>query len=148
MFGLFKRDREISGEAHEAPTRIVEERIPLVAETLDVDVRQVEGDTVRVDIRTETETRSVNAELLRDAVDVRRVPADRAVDVLPVTRTEGDTTIVPVVRERLVLKKELVLVEEIHITHRRERTPVTRDVELRRQVPDVTRTPARLDAAE
>ena len=145
MFGLFAKR---SPEPEILDTRkVVEERIPLVAEHVDVDVRQVEGDTVRVDLRTEVESRTIDAELLRDAVDVRRVPIDSTVDHLPVTRTEGDVTIIPVVQERLVLQKQLVLVEEIHITHTRERIPVTRDVELRRQIPDVTRIPAPEDAA-
>ena len=145
MFGLFAKR---SPEPEILDTRkVVEERIALVAEHVDVDVRQVEGDTVRVDLRTEVESRTIDAELLRDAVDVRRVPIDSTVDHLPVTRTEGDVTIIPVVQERLVLQKQLVLVEEIHITHTRERIPVTRDVELRRQIPDVTRIPAPEDAA-
>ena len=161
MFGLFKRKDDIDRGVRDIPdaragaalpdaaaTRHVEATLPLVAEEVVVDKRQVEGDTVRVDLRTETLTETVDASLLRDAVDVRRVPVDRPVDHLPATRTDGDTTIVPVMRERLVLKRELVLVEEIHITHARERVAVTREVELRRQVPVVTREPAALDAAE
>ena len=34
------------------------------------------------------------------------------------TRTEGDTTIIPVVEERLIVTKELVLKEEIRITRK------------------------------
>lgn len=154
MFGLFNkpRPRDDHPAVRDLPdtlgTRVVEDTIALATEEVVVDTRQVEGDTVRVDVVTETQLETVSAELLRDAVDVRRVPMDTPVDSLPATRTEGDTTIVPVMRERLVLKRELVLVEEIHITHRRERSTVEREVELRRQVPQVTRTPAIRDAAE
>lgn len=152
MFGLFKR-RTIAtprpelpgspaGEADTDIRTIVEDTIPLVAEDVVVEKRVVEGDTVRVDILTETERETVTAELLRDAVNVRRIAIDKPVDHIPATRTEGDATIVPVIRERLVLKKELVLVEEIHITHSRDRVAVEKPVELRRQRADITRVPA------
>ena len=164
MFGLFKRKDDSHADIRDIPdrsrvnaaatpvTREVAATLPLAAEEVVVDTRAVEGDTVRVDIRTETEREIVTAELMRDAVDVRRVPINEPVDHLPATRVEGDTTIVPVMRERLVLKRELVLVEELHITHARDRVAVEREVELRRQVPHVTRrtadAPILPDAAE
>ena len=159
MVGLFKRRpsdaqapldlRTDTPIASKPGGRLVEETIPLVAEKVIVDKRQVEGDTVRVDVRTETDVETVTAELLRDAVDVKRVAIDEPVDQLPVTRVEGDVTIIPIVRERLVVQRQLVLTEELHITHARERISVEREVELRRQVPEVTRTPSTvLDPAE
>ena len=156
MFGLFK-PKPAGTSATDADTPVllkgdparghVEEHhvIPVVAEELAITKRRVEGDTVRVDLRTETDIETATVELMRDAVDVRRVPVDQPVATVPTTRTDGATTIIPVVRERLVLMKELVLVEEIHITHQRDSQTVSRDVELRRQVPEITRTPVGSD---
>lgn len=46
------------------------------------------------------------------------MPRNQAVAELPGIRLEGDTTIIPVVEEQLVVEKRLVLVEEIHVVRR------------------------------
>ena len=69
-------------------------------------------------------------ELLRhDTVEIERRPLDRQLDdgEAPAVRWEGDTMIVPVVKEIVVTQKRLVLVEEIRIsrvsgTHRDPRS--------------------------
>ena len=48
-------------------------------------------------------------------------------------RHEGDVMVVPVVQERLVTRTELVLVEEIRLTRRREVTQAEAKVVLRRE---------------
>lgn len=108
-----------------------EERIPIVEETAVVEKRTVE--TGRVRVRTLVDER---AELLRDAitredVEVTRVPVNQPVDALPGVRTEGDTTIVPLVEEQLVVEKRLVVREEIHIRRRTSVEPVEQEVTLR-----------------
>lgn len=66
-------------------------------------------------------------------VDVQRVPVGRVVDVMPEVRTEGDTTIVPVVEETVVVRKRFLGREEMRITKRRSerkrriRVPVRRE---------------------
>lgn len=73
--------------------------------------------TGRVSVRTETQVdeQLATIDLARDAVEITRVPMDIEVDTPPAVRTEGDVTIVPVIEERAVIRKQLVLVEEIHI---------------------------------
>jgi uncharacterized protein (TIGR02271 family) len=90
-------------------------RLPVVEETLSIEKRQVID--VSVEVRTHTDNFEEHQEtiLSRERVDVRRVPFDLVVDVAPEVRVEGDLTIVPVLEERLVVAKRLVLVEEIHI---------------------------------
>ena len=46
---------------------------------------------------------------------VERVPVDRPVEAMPVVREEDGVLIVPVVEERLVVTKQLVLKEELQI---------------------------------
>ncbi len=163
MFGLFKSKSNDAARAQgeSAAERLlrdpgaaeVAERhiLPVLSEELSITKRRVEGDTVRVNLTTESQLQTATVELMRDAVSVERISVDRPVTALPVTRTEGATTIIPVVRERLIVKKELVLVEEIHITHERDSQTVTRDIELRRQKPEVVRvspSPAAVEPAE
>ena len=70
---------------------------------------------VVVSTRTEVIEEARDAELNVADVDIERVPVGAEIDVVPDVRTEGDVTIVPVVEERLVIEKRLILVEEIRI---------------------------------
>ncbi|HEX9964778.1 MAG TPA: YsnF/AvaK domain-containing protein [Allosphingosinicella sp.] len=92
--------------------------IPLVEERLEVGKRQVESGRVRVRVAVDTHEETVPAELRRDEVEIRRVARNVPVSELPSVRLQGDTTIIPVVEERLVVEKRLVLVEEIHVLRR------------------------------
>lgn len=114
-------------------------RIPIVEETAHVYKRA--GTTDRVTVRTGVEelTTTVDQELLRGEVTVRRVPVDRAIDAAPAVRTEGDVTIVPVVEERLIVRKQLFLVEELHLSRATVRERVEVPVTLRRTRVDVDR---------
>ncbi len=83
--------------------------------------------------RTLTHDEVAETTLERDVLDVTRVPVGQVVDVAPMVRTEGDTTIVPIVEERLVMVKQLYLKEELHIRHSVERETVQETVPLRSQ---------------
>jgi uncharacterized protein (TIGR02271 family) len=97
--------------------------IPLVEERLEVGKRQVESGRVKVRVAVDSHEAIVPAELRHDEVEIRRVPRNVAVTELPAVRLEGDTTVIPVLEEQLVVEKRLVLVEEIHVL-RRARTKV------------------------
>ena len=107
--------------------------IPVLAETVSVTKRRRLTGAVRVSTRTETVQAVAEAELGRYRVEVTRVPVERVVSEAPAARAEGDTTIIPVVEERLVVVKQLVLVEELHVRHILDRETVTEPVTLRRQ---------------
>ncbi len=99
--------------------------IPVIEERFQVGTRLTDtGRGVRIH-KTVTETpHTVEQALLHDELQVQRLPQDRVLDPgqVPQTRYEGDTLIIPVVEEVLVLQKQLRLTEEIRIT--RVRTPV------------------------
>jgi hypothetical protein len=61
--------------------------------------------------------------LFRENCDIKRVPMKRLLDKPAEPRQEGDTLIVPLMEEVLVLEKRLLLREELHITRRREPNP-------------------------
>jgi uncharacterized protein (TIGR02271 family) len=110
-----------------------EDRVPVTEEVLTVDKRTVPSGRVRVETRTETVTALAEAALETNDVEVERVPVGREIDGIPEVRTEGDVTIVPVVEERIVVERRLVLREEVHIKRRRTVETVRAPVELRRQ---------------
>jgi uncharacterized protein (TIGR02271 family) len=88
-----------------------------------------------VRVRKHVDEEKVRAELpfVRETVEVERVPVGRVVELAPAVRLEGDVTVIPVVEERLVTRKELVLVEEIRLTRRREESRSHEDFVVRRE---------------
>ena len=92
-----------------------ETHFPLYAEDLTVSKRQIAGDMVQVGTVTR-ETKSLVDEMLNhERVQIDRIPVGRQVDAVPPIRQEGDTTILPVVEETVVVERRLILTEEIHI---------------------------------
>jgi uncharacterized protein (TIGR02271 family) len=90
--------------------------VPVVAEQLEVQKRKVEGGGVRIR-KTVTEREEVVDEpLMREEVQVRRVPVNRVVDGPVPVRHVGNTMIVSLLEEVLVVEKRLMLKEELHIT--------------------------------
>ena len=129
--------------------------IPLVEERLQVGKRAVESGRVRVHVKVEERQETVAEELLRDDVEIERIPRNTPLSAVPHVRLEGTTTIVPVVEEVLVVEKRLMLVEEIHIRrrseHERREIPVTVRSEHarveREDVADVSAAPVERGAA-
>ena len=99
--------------------------MPVVAEELRVERRVVETGRVRLTKKVFEREEVIDASVMREEVDVRRVAVNRPVSEPPPVRYEGETMIVPVFEEVLVVEKRLVLREELHITRRRvaERRP-------------------------
>ena len=116
--------------------------LPVLEEQLSIGKRQVVKGLVRVSTRTETVEQVADAVLDRSMVDITRVPVERFVEAAPPDRIEGDTTIVSVVEERLVLVKQLVVTEELHIRRRVEQETVHTVVPLRRQTAAIERLDA------
>jgi uncharacterized protein (TIGR02271 family) len=110
--------------------------LPVIQEALDVRPRRVETGRVRITKVIHEREELVDEPLLREEVAVERVPVNRVVEGPIPVRYEGNTMIVPVLEEVLVVETRLILKEEVHITTRRTEThqPVT--VTVRRE--DVT----------
>ena len=107
------------------------EVIPLLEERARLETRVVETSSVTLKIETREHLETLTGELLSEAYVVERRPVGRYVDVSPEVRTEGDSTVYPVVEE--VLVKRLLLREEIRVTPKRVVTPFSETVSLNRQ---------------
>ena len=92
-----------------------EPTILLQAEDITVERRSVAGDTVRVETITRMRDHHIDEPLSQTRVQVERVPIGRTVTAVPPVREEGDTTILPVVEEVIVVERRLILKEEVHI---------------------------------
>lgn len=76
------------------------------------------GHGVRVHKQTHESTHEIRQDLTQEEIQVKHVPVDQVVpmDAAPTVRQEGDTLIIPVTEEILVLEKRLRIKEEVHIT--------------------------------
>ena len=94
--------------------------IPLVEEQVVLGKRVVETGRVRVQTRVDMIDEQLTARLDAEHVEIERVPVGLVVASAPPVREIDGVTIIPVLEERLVVTRELVLVEEVRL--RRVRT--------------------------
>ncbi len=119
----------------------VEAVIPLHAEVVRVDTREIETGRVRVVKTVRQEECVIDRPLAREEYDVQRVAVNRVVAEPPPLRHEGDTIVVPVLEEVLVVEKRLVLREEIRLVPRRTVENHKEVVTLRTEQAQVQRVP-------
>jgi uncharacterized protein (TIGR02271 family) len=99
--------------------------------------REVELGRVVIRKRVERQPVEQTVELAREHVRVERIPVGRVVESAPPPRFEGETLIISVVEEELVVQKRLVLREEVRITRERATEQQTVSETLRREVVEV-----------
>jgi uncharacterized protein (TIGR02271 family) len=108
------------------------QRIPLIAEEAYLTKSDVVTDHLRVVTTIDERQVLIEDVVERGDLHVERVPVDRSVTTAPDPRQEGDTLIVSIVEERLVVEKRLFVIEELRIT----RTVKTQRV----SIPETVRT--------
>jgi len=109
--------------------------------------RRVTG-RVRVAVTTAEATEAIEAVQRRRTAEVTRVPIGREVESPPPVRQEGDVLIVPVLEERMVLVRRLVLTEEVHLRLSTEEERVSLPASVMRQVANIERLPVVEDEAD
>ncbi len=121
------REWKEGGPRAETPAVAV---VPVVEEELRVGKRLVETGSVRVTKSVREREELVDEPLVREEYDVERVPVNVFVDEPVGPRQEGDTLVVPVLEEVLVVEKRLLVREEIRLTRRQTEGRETRRVKL------------------
>ena len=116
--------------------------IPVIAEHAHVHKQRTVTGTVRLRKIVHHEEQTIDEPLLRERVNVERVAIDRWVDQPPPIRSEGETLVVPVVEEVLVVEKRLRLREEVRLTWHHEEEHEPQRLVVRREEVRVERVPA------
>ncbi len=116
--------------------------IPIVEEYATVGKKTVETGRVVISKKVEAHQESVHVVASHDETDVERITLNRIVDAAPAVRYEGDTMIIPVVKEVAVVEKKLMLIEEIRVTRRKVQTQETVPVTLRKERIEIVRESA------
>jgi uncharacterized protein (TIGR02271 family) len=119
-FGRTEGRGEASGDVDEGAARRAEEDgqvvIPVVAERLEVEKRRVEAGGYRIRKTVIEREEVVDEPLMREEVHVKRVPVNKVVEGPVPVRHVGDTMVIPLLEEVLVVEKRLMLKEELHVT--------------------------------
>lgn len=97
---------------------MAEQRVPVVEEQVRIDKRLVETGVVRIRTAIKEREELLSETLTHEEVSIDRVSMNVEVDAMPDVRQEGDVTIIPVVEERIVVVKRLVLTEELRVTRK------------------------------
>lgn len=108
--------------------------IPVMKETIRLDSKIVDKGTVRVIKKVDEETVRVPLLTQEDQYHIERVAINQYVDEPPPpVRHEGDTMIIPVVIEELVVEKRLKVVEEVRITLSKKETAWEAETTVRKE---------------
>ncbi len=116
--------------------------VPLHVEELSVSIQPVVTGRVRVHVQTHEREQAVDEPVHSTRVEVERVAIGRVVDAHPPVREEGDTTIISVVEEVLVIERRLMLKEEIRLTRVTTRGQHKETLVLREEQATIERLPS------
>lgn len=115
--------------------------IPVIEEQLHISTVWQETGRVQVSKTVTEEAVDFNLPVTQEEVIMERKPINQYVDTAPpASRYEGDTLIIPVIKEVLVVEKKLMLVEELHISKRKSEQMVSGTEILRKESVEITRT--------
>jgi uncharacterized protein (TIGR02271 family) len=121
--------------------------IPVIEETLTVDKITLTTGTVKVTKLIEDREVAITEMFAQDDVEVERVRVDREVDGPVAVRYDGDTIIIPLLEEVVVVEKRLRLREEVHIRRRRTSRTIDTPITLRHEDVRVERVDANSDGS-
>ncbi len=115
--------------------------LPIIEENLVVGKRTIETGRVRVTTVVDELPTVVRETLVRGDIEIERTAIGREVASVPPVRDEGDSIVVPVVREEIVVTKRLILVEEVRLHRTATREEHVETVILRNQRAVIDRDP-------
>ena len=113
--------------------------VPLLAEEVSVAKKQVVTGQVKVGTVTRESEQLVEEMLEREHVEVERTHIGKQVDKAPEVRQDGDTLIIPILEEIVVVERHLLLKEEVRVRRTREKQPYQERVVVRKQEAVITR---------
>jgi uncharacterized protein (TIGR02271 family) len=108
--------------------------IPVIEEHLTVDKKEVKTGRVTISKKVHSEQQMIDIPVVEEEVDVQRIPFNQYIEnTPPAVRYEGEKTIIPILKEVLVVEKKLVLVEEVHITRKQNHSKISQQETLRQE---------------
>jgi uncharacterized protein (TIGR02271 family) len=106
--------------------------VPVIEEEIKIGKRVYE-EKVQVSKQVHEEEVEINEPGFREEIEIERIPKDEVLDAPISPYTEGDIMVIPIIEERVVVMKRLVLVEEVRIKKIRREIRESQSVTLRRE---------------
>jgi uncharacterized protein (TIGR02271 family) len=116
--------------------------VPVTAETINVQTRSFESGIVEIRKTVHERSETVDQPLQSEEVEIERVAVNRIVNEAVPIRHEGDTMIISLLEEVLVIEKRLVLREELHIKKLHKEVHNPQEVLLREERVEIVRKPS------
>jgi uncharacterized protein (TIGR02271 family) len=108
--------------------------IPVIEEKLKIEKEIVVTGKVRITKKVDEHEELINIPLAQEEIVVEHIPLNKYIDTQPEpVRYEGETMIIPVIKEVLIVEKRILLVEEIRITKRINQTNESQQIMLRKE---------------
>lgn len=117
--GIFSDIHQESHERESVASASAENRFYVVEENPLIRKKRVETGEVKVKKSVSEKMKSVSVPLQSEEVVIERVPVDQVFDSAQSNRQEGDTWIIPVQEEILVVEKKVLVREEVRISTRK-----------------------------
>ena len=103
-------------------------------ENLRLGVSKIETGKLRAKKKVHDEDLIVSGPVLQDELTIERIPLNQYIDEAPPSvRYEGDTMVIPVIEEEVVVQTRLKLVEEVRITRRQREKMAEEPITIRRE---------------
>jgi uncharacterized protein (TIGR02271 family) len=118
-----------------------EKVVPVIEEQVDVERRRIPTGKVLIHKRVDADEVTVDEPVLHEWYDIERVSVNRLIDEPVEPYYEGDTFILPVLEEVVVVEKKLLLREEVHVRRKRKTERDPQKVSVRREHVDFERVP-------
>lgn len=125
----------------EIEDNFVEAIIPVIEEDVQITKKVIDIAQVNISKTVNESTETFQIPLSSEEIVVKRIPINEYVDTMPpASRYEGETMIIPVLKEVAVIEKRMMLVEEIHVSKLKTENIETVDVLVKKEEVNVTRT--------
>lgn len=117
--------------------------IPVTEEHLVVDKQVVESGKLHISKQVTQEEATVDIPVIQEGYTVERRPGSQELYMqYPNSRYEGDTLIIPIVREVAVVEKRYEITEELHISKKTTQLSQPQRVTLQKETVEVRRSSA------
>jgi uncharacterized protein (TIGR02271 family) len=116
--------------------------IPVTEDAVTIQTRQRQSGVVEIHKTVHERAEVVDQPLHSEEVEVERVAINRFVEAPLPVRQEGDTTIIPLLEEVLVVEKRLLLREEVHVKKLNKEVHEPQEVLLREERVEIVRKAA------
>jgi len=115
--------------------------IPVTEERVNVEKKIIETGKVKISKIVNVDTETFNLVHIQDDIQIERIAINEFVQSPPPPlRYEGDTIIIPVLKEVMVTEKRLLLIEEVRLTKRKVESKESQEVLLRKEEIKVQRS--------